>query len=238
MVSIVLVFTYMRLLIVEDEERLAKTLQRGLESKGYAVDWLAESDKALQRVLMYRNEYDLIILDLMLPGMDGQALTKAIREEEIMIPIIILTARNETENKVALLNTGADDYMVKPFSFLELLARINSVLRRPTEVHYTTITVGPLEMDTATRTVRRDGQEIPLTLKEFALLERFMREPGVVLSRETLFDHVWDFNTVAWSNVLDVHIKNLRKKINHGKHPDLLETIRGVGYRFSVPVHK
>lgn len=222
----------MHILIVEDEERLAKALKKGLELKGYAVDWLADSEKARNRILLYRNEYDLIILDLMLPGIDGATITESVRSEGVTTPIIILTARNETEHKVDLLNKGADDYIVKPFSFDELLARINSVLRRPTQSKPVTLKVGPLEMDMATRTVKKDGEEVALTLKEFALLECFMRQPNEVLSREKLFDHVWDFNSLSWSNVLDVHMKNLRKKLGQGPDGDhLFETVRGVGYR-------
>ena len=227
----------MHLLIVEDEERLARALKKGLEHKGFAVDWLAESDKALNRILLYRNEYDLIILDLMLPGIGGAAITESVRKENVTTPIIILTARNETEHKVDLLNKGADDYVVKPFSFEELLARINSTLRRPTTAQAVVLKVGPIEMDTSTRTVRKDGAEIPLTLKEFSLLECFMREPGMVLSREKLFDHVWDFNALSWSNVLDVHMKNLRKKLNNdADRSKLFETVRGVGYKLASEV--
>ena len=222
----------MHLLIVEDEERLAKALKKGLELKGFAVDWLADPEKARSRILLYRNEYDLIILDLMLPGLDGATITESVRQENVTTPIIILTARNETEHKVDLLNKGADDYIVKPFSFEELLSRINAVLRRPAQTKPVTLKVGPLEMDMATRVVRRSGQEIPLTLKEFSLLEWFMRQPGEVLSREKLFDHVWDFNSLSWSNVLDVHMKNLRKKLGTNDDGEqLFETVRGVGYR-------
>lgn len=227
----------MHLLIVEDEEKLAKALKKGLEAKGFAVDWLADSEKARNRILLYRNEYDLIILDLMLPGVDGATITESVRKENVTTPIIILTARNETEHKVDLLNKGADDYIVKPFSFEELLARISSVLRRPTTATPVTLKVGPLEMDTATRVVRKNGEEVPLTLKEFSLLECFMREPGVVLTREKLFDHVWDFNSLSWSNVLDVHMKNLRKKLSPDDDEEpLFETVRGVGYRLAGEV--
>jgi two-component system response regulator QseB len=224
----------MHLLIVEDEERLARALKKGLEMRGFAVDWLTDPDKAESRILLYRNEYDLIILDLMLPGRDGASITENVRGQNVTTPIIILTARNETEHKVDLLNKGADDYVVKPFSFEELVARINSALRRPTTARPVVLSVGTLEMDTATRVVRLDGEEVPLTLKEFALLECFMREPNVVLTREKLFDHVWDFNALSWSNVLDVHMKNLRKKISHGDNHPHFETIRGVGYRLTV----
>jgi DNA-binding response OmpR family regulator len=164
----------------------------------------------------------------MMPGVDGATITESVRKEGVSTPIIILTARNETEHKVDLLNKGADDYIVKPFSFEELLARIASVLRRPTTSTPVTLRVGNLEMETSTRVVRKNGKEVPLTLKEFALLECFMREPGVVLTREKLFDHVWDFNSLSWSNVLDVHMKNLRKKLT-GDDDDsaLFETVRG-----------
>lgn len=228
----------MHILIVEDEERLAKALKKGLEMKGYAVDWLSDSEKALSRILLYRAEYDLIILDLMLPGIDGATITESVRKENVTTPIIILTARNETEHKVDLLNKGADDYIVKPFSFEELLARINSVLRRPTLSKPTVLKVGPLEMDMATRVVRKEGEEVPLTLKEFSLLECFMRQPNEVLSREKLFDHVWDFNSLSWSNVLDVHMKNLRKKLatHESSTEQLFETVRGVGYRLAGEV--
>ena len=201
----------MHILIVEDEERLAKALKKGLEIKGYAVDWLADSEKARSRILLYRNEYDLILLDLMLPGIDGATITESVRKEGVVTPIIVLTARNETEHKIDLLNKGADDYVVKPFSFEELLSRINAVLRRPAQSKPVVFKVGPLEMDMATRTVRKDG--------------------------EKLFDHVWDFNSLSWSNVLDVHMKNLRKKLGTDANGDqLFETVRGVGYRLAGEV--
>jgi len=222
----------MHILIVEDEEKLAKALKKGLELKGYAVDWLPDPEKARSRIMLYRTEYDLIILDLMLPGLSGAEITESVRKEGVVTPIIILTARNETEHKVDLLNKGADDYVVKPFSFEELLSRINAVLRRPAQQKPVVLKVGPLEMDMATRTVKKDNAEIPLTLKEFSLLECFMRQPNEVLSREKLFDHVWDFNSLSWSNVLDVHMKNLRKKLGSNQDGEqLFETVRGVGYR-------
>ncbi len=228
----------MHLLIVEDEEKLARALKKGLELKGFAVDWLADSEKAKTRIMLYRSEYDLIILDLMLPGIDGATITESVRKEGVTTPIIILTARNETEHKVDLLNKGADDYIVKPFSFEELLSRINAVLRRPQQQKPVTLKVGDLEMDIATRTVRKQGDEIQLTLKEFSLLECFMRQPNEVLSREKLFDHVWDFNSLSWSNVLDVHMKNLRKKLNHDAMDPVFETVRGVGYRLTGAVRE
>jgi DNA-binding response OmpR family regulator len=220
----------MRILIVEDEDKLADALKRGLEKKGFAVDWLSDSEKARTRIMLYRKEYDLIILDLMMPGIDGATICKEAREHGVTTPIIILTARTETENKVDLLNIGADDYMVKPFSFDELIARIHSVLRRPKTSLPGTLKVGAIEMDTATRTVKKDDKPIPLTLKEFSLLECFMRRPNEVISREELFDHAWDFEFDSFSNVLEVHMKNLRKKLSQD-HETVFETVRGVGYR-------
>jgi DNA-binding response OmpR family regulator len=221
----------MHLLIVEDEEKLAKALKKGLEMRGYAVDWLADSEKARSRIILYRSEYDVVLMDLMMPGLDGAALTEQVRAEGVATPIIILTARDETQHKVDLLNKGADDYIVKPFSFEELVARINSVLRRPKTQQPVVLKVGAIEMDTSTRTVRVDAAEVDLTLKEFSLLECFMREPNVVLTREKLFDHVWDFNLLSWSNVLDVHMKNLRKKLSTRNNDTYFETVRGVGYK-------
>ena len=221
----------MHLLVVEDEEKLAKALKKGLEMRGYAVDWLGDSEKARSRIILYRSEYDAILMDLMMPGLDGAAVTEQVRAEGVTTPIIILTARNETQHKVDLLNKGADDYIVKPFSFEELVARINSVMRRPKEVQSVLLTAGAIEMDTSTRVVRVDGKEVNLTLKEFSLLECFMREPDVVLTREKLFDHVWDFNLLSWSNVLDVHMKNLRKKLVTKDRDTYFETARGVGYK-------
>lgn len=222
----------MRLLIVEDEKGLAKNLKKILELKGFAVDWLADGEKARTRALLYHKEYDCIIFDLMLPGMDGMALTKSLRTENITTPIIILTGRSETENKVALLNAGADDYVVKPFSSDELIARIASVLRRPEAVQKVVQAVGDIAIDTAAHRVYIGEKEIPLTLKEYALLECFLRRPGEVYTREELCNQVWDFNAMTWSNVLDVHMKNLRKKLQASGNSARFETVRGVGYRF------
>jgi len=225
----------MRLLLIEDEPKLAEVLKKGLEQKGFAVDHIPDGDKAYSRILLYRKDYDLIILDLMLPGMSGEEIVEGVRRENVSTPIIALTSRGETQNKVDLLNKGVDDYVVKPFSFAELVARINSVMRRPAIAQSTTLRAGPLEMDTSTRTVRKNGEEIQLTLKEFSILECFMREPDKVLSRENLIDHVWDFNSLSLSNVLDVHMKNIRKKLRDDEMGRrLFQTVRGVGYRLSV----
>lgn len=224
----------MHILIVEDEEALARNLKKLLEHKGFGVDWLANAEKARTRVLLYRNEYDMIILDLALPGMDGSTFTKGLRAEGVTTPIIIVTGNADTQNKIELLNSGADDYVVKPFSGDELIARISSVLRRPAIAQPVVHKLGDLTVDTAARRVQIGDEEVSLTLKEYALFECFLRRPGEVLSREELFNQVWDFNTLTWSNVLDVHMKNLRKKLEASERAARFETIRGVGYRLVV----
>ncbi|MDO8518470.1 MAG: response regulator transcription factor [bacterium] len=224
----------MRLLIVEDEEVLAQNLKKILEHKGFAVDMLMDGEKAHSRILLYHKDYDAIILDLTLPGMDGATLTRNLRADDITTPIIILTGRSDTESKVALLNAGADDYVVKPFSSEELVARIASVLRRPVATQTVVHAVGDIVIDTATHRVSVGSTEIVLTLKEYSLLECFFRRPGEILTREELSSQVWDFNALTLSNVLDVHMKNLRKKLARSSNSARFETVRGVGYRFVV----
>jgi DNA-binding response OmpR family regulator len=224
----------MRILIVEDEEKLAEAVKKGLELKGYTVDWLADGEKARTRMMLYRDEYDLVLLDYMLPGVDGSIICRDVRAEGVTTPIIMLTARDETETKVELLNLGADDYIAKPFSFDELVARINAVLRRPEQALPSVLTIRDITLDPAKHTVTKGGKEVSLTLKEFSLLEFFMRHPNEAVKRETVLDHVWSFDFPAFSNVLDVHMKNLRKKLDDYEDADpLFETIRGVGYRLN-----
>ena len=224
----------MKVLVVEDEEKLAKALAQGLEAKGYTVDVIGDGEKALERIILYHDDYDIVILDLMLPTTDGRAICREVRERNISIPIIILTARDETDTKVEMLRTGADDYLAKPFSFEELDARLQALLRRPQESKSTVLKVKDIVLNPADRTVTRDGKPIQLTLKEFALLEYFMRNPNRVINREELLNHLWDFNyTSFFSNALDVHIKNLRKKIDYDKDTSILETVRGIGYRMA-----
>ncbi len=221
----------MKILIVEDEEKLAAALARGLAAVGYTTDHIADGKKALTRITLQRTDYDLIILDLMLPSMDGLEICKAARERGVTIPILILTARNETEKKVDLLQSGADDYLVKPFSFAELIARIRALLRRPAEVLPEILKVHDIELNVVERKVSRAGKDVPLTLKEFGLLEYFMRHPDQVVNREDLLAHLWDFNYASFSNVVDVHVKNLRRKLGDNGPESILETIRGIGYR-------
>ena len=221
----------MKILLVEDEQKLAEAISEGLTKKGYAVDIINDGEKALTRISLHRDDYDLVILDLMLPSLDGAQICSAAREANVNVPIIILTARAETETKVRLLTSGADDYMVKPFSFDELLARIQALMRRPQEALPTVLEVGALSLNSADRTVTKDGVPISLTLKEFGLLEYMMRHPNVVVNREDLLSHLWDFNYESFSNVIDVHVKNLRRKLDDAGAPSILETVRGVGYK-------
>jgi len=224
----------MRILVVEDEEKLAEALQVGLAKQGYAVDTLGDGDKAFKRIAMNHMDYDLLILDLGLPGLDGVSITKGVRELDITTPILVLTAKDEVETKVDLLLSGADDYLVKPFSFDELSARIKAIFRRPQESLPNMLMVGEIKLDAVQRKVYKDDIEVPLTLKEFVLLEYFMRNPNKVINREELLSHLWDFNYNSFSNVVDVHVKNLRKKIGDGEVGNVLETVRGVGYRLKT----
>lgn len=221
----------MKILLVEDEKKLADSLARGLNQKGYAVDIIGDGKKALNRISLHRTDYNVIILDLMLPSMDGLEICKTAREWGVTTPILILTARNETERKVELLLAGADDYLAKPFSFNELLARLQALLRRPAESLPQTLHVGSITLNPSERRVEANGKEISLTLKEFGLLEYFMRHPNQVANREDLLTNLWDFNYASFSNVIDVHVKNLRKKLNDADTDAILETIRGIGYK-------
>ncbi len=221
----------MKVLLVEDEEKLAQALKRGLELGGYTVDIVADGKKALTRISLHRDDYDVVILDLMLPSMDGHEICRQMRAKNITVPILVLTARAETDTKVNLLLSGADDYLVKPFSFAELSARLQALLRRPSASLPEVLHVDDIDLDLGTRRVSRGGSEVPLTLKEFALLEYFMRHPNQVVNREDLLTHLWDFNYVGFSNVVDVHIKNLRRKLDGENVDGVLETVRGIGYR-------
>lgn len=222
----------MRVLIIEDEEKLAKALKLGLEKEGFAVDYLLEGISGQQRIETYRNDYDVVILDLMLPGKNGFQVCAEARERGVTLPILILTARDAIEDKVLALDSGADDYLVKPFAFDELLARTRALLRRPKETLSNPLQIENLILDPSRREVYRNGNKIDLTLKEFELLHYLMRNPGKVFNREDIFSHLWDFADNSLSNVIDVHIKNLRRKIDdENNNEKLLETIRGVGYR-------
>ena len=223
----------MKILLVEDEEKLAQGIAKGLQMEGYTVDIMGDGKKALTRISLHRNDYDVIILDLMLPSMDGFEICKQAREWNITVPILILTARAETDTKVQLLESGADDYLVKPFSFAELVARVRALMRRPSESLPGTLKFADIELKPSERKVTRSGREVPLTLKEFGLLEYFIRHPNQVVNREDLLNHLWDFNYVGFSNVVDVHVKNLRRKLDGAGGTGVLQTVRGIGYRLA-----
>lgn len=220
----------MRILVVEDNKKLAESLARGLVQEGYAADYLQDGSDAEARVVMNRNDYDLLILDLMLPGKDGLAVCASLRTHGIMIPIIMLTARDTVADKVRGLDSGADDYLVKPFSFDELLSRVRAISRRQRAALPPELSVGELRLVPSTQTAYLNERKLPLTLKEFRILEFFMSHPDEVLSRQKIIDHLWDFQFNPLSRVMDVHINNLRNKLK-GTHDTQLETIRGVGYR-------
>jgi len=223
----------MKILLVEDEEKLALGIAKGLQMEGYTVDIIGDGKKALTRISLHRSDYDVVILDLMLPGMDGYEICKQVRLWNITVPILVLTARAETDTKVQLLESGADDYLVKPFSFAELVARVGALMRRPVDALPETLLFADIELKPSERKVLRDGSEIQLTLKEFGLLEYFMRHPNQVVNREDLLNHLWDFNYVGFSNVVDVHVKNLRRKLDNAGGNGLLQTVRGIGYRLA-----
>jgi two-component system OmpR family response regulator len=219
----------MRLLVVEDEPKLAALLRRGLIEEGHAADVAGSGEDALWRARS--TEYDAIVLDLMLPGIDGLAVCRQLRADGIWSPVLMLTARDGLGDRIGGLDAGADDYLTKPFAFAELLARLRALARRGAPERPPVLTVGDLELDPATRGVRRGGDEIELSPKEFALLETFMRRPGRVLSRFELLEHAWDYEYENRSNVIDVYVRYLREKIDRPFGRASLETVRGVGYR-------
>lgn len=222
----------MRILIIEDQEKLAKSIEKGLENLGYAVDILFDGESGLRRILANPEHFDLIILDIMLPTLDGISLCKEIRREHINIPVLMLTAKDTLDDKIDGLDIGADDYLVKPFEFDELTARIRALLRRPKQVLETELAGAGITLNTITHTISKQGKDIKLTLKEFTILELFLRNQNQVLSRHKIIAHVWDYNYDTFSNIVDVHIKNLRQKLQNKKE-SIFETVHGVGYRFN-----
>ena len=221
-----------RVLIVEDELRMASLIRRGLSREGLAVDVAAKGEDALW--MAQSAEYDAIILDVLLPGINGFETCRRLRASDVWTPVIMLTARDSVEDRVAGLDTGADDYLVKPFAFAELLARLRALVRRGELERPSTLKVGDLSLDPATRRVWRDSTEIELSAKEFAVLETFMRRPGEVLTRDHVLEHAWDFAYENRSNIVDVYIGHLRRKIDDPFGTRTLETVRGVGYRLRV----
>ncbi len=218
-----------RILIVEDEVKMAGLIRRGLREEGMAADVAARGEDALW--MAGSTEYDAIVLDVMLPGKDGFETCRALREDGVWSPVLMLTARDAVEDRVAGLDTGADDYLVKPFSFAELLARLRALVRRGPVERPAVLCAGDLHLDPATRRVWRGATDIGLSAKEFALLETFMRRPGQVLDRFALLEHAWDYEYENRSNVVDVYIRYLREKIDRPFEVESLETVRGAGYR-------
>jgi heavy metal response regulator len=226
----------MRILVVEDERKVASFLQRGLEAEGYSVEVAHDGDTGLARALS--EPFDLLLLDVMLPGRDGMAVLRELRRESRTVPVLLLTARSATEDKVAGLDLGADDYLTKPFDFSELLARVRALLRRGTPGSPLVLTLADLTLDPATRRVTRAGQPIELTPREFALLEFFLRNPGRVLSRAVIAQHVWGISFDTFTNVIDVYVNYLRRKIDDGHAVKLVHTVRGVGYVLKDPTRE
>jgi two-component system OmpR family response regulator len=219
----------MRVLIVEDEVRMASLIRRGLVQEGIAADIAASGEDALW--MAGAHDYDGIVLDVLLPGLSGFETCRRLRESGIWAPVLMLTARDSVEDRVAGLDTGADDYLVKPFAFAELLARLRALARRGEVERPSVLEVGDLLLDPASREVRRGSTEIRLSAKEFALLETFMRRPGEVLSRLLLLEHAWDFAYENRSNIVDVYVRRLRTKLDEPFGRTSLETVRGAGYR-------
>jgi DNA-binding response OmpR family regulator len=222
----------MRILIVEDEKKVAGFLAQGLEAEHYVVEIARDGDEAIDRV--GATPYDLVILDIMLPKRDGLAVLREIRARGVDLPVLLLTARDALSDKVSGLDLGADDYLTKPFAFAELLARVRALLRRGApatpELHLADLSLNP-----ATRQVTRAGKRIDLTAKEYALLEFFLRQPGRVLSRPLIAQHVWGVDFDTFTNVIDVYVNYLRRKIDADFEPKLLHTVRGAGYVLKEP---
>ena len=219
----------MRALVVEDEPKMAALLRRGLVEDGYAADVAGTGEDALRMALAV--PYDAIVLDLMLPGLDGLDVCARLRSSGVWSPILMLTARDGVDDRVVGLDTGADDYLTKPFSFAELLARLRALTRRGLSERRAVLEVGSLRLDPATHEVWRNGVEVVLSTKELALLETFMRRPGQVLSRVNLLDHAWDYAYESRSNVVDVYVGYLRAKIDRPFGLRSIETVRNAGYR-------
>ena len=219
----------MRILVVEDDKKISEFIQEGLREEGYAVDVAMDGEEG--HFLATTNDYDLIVLDLMIPKMDGLELCKKLRQEQLHVPIIMLSARMGVKNKVTGLNAGAEDYLTKPFSFEELLARVRVQLRKKSGTSASNqLVIGDLTLDLLSHRVTRAGKEIVLTTREFALLEYLMRNPNHVISRTMIIEHVWDIHYKTSTNVVDVYVNYLRKKIDQGVRKKMIYTFHGRGY--------
>lgn len=224
----------MRILVVEDEHRIAAAIKKGLEQERYAVDTVFTGSEGLDFALS--EEYDVIILDRMLPEMDGVKICKELRQKNNHTPILLLTAKGQIQDKVEGLNAGADDYLTKPFSFEELLARVRALVRRPKQVMDSVLKVADLELDTNSFEVKRNAQAIKLSSKEFSLLEYLMRRANKVVSKDEIINHVWNYDADILPNTVEVYIRNLRNKIDQPfkNMPSLLQTVRGFGYKIGL----
>jgi heavy metal response regulator len=222
----------MRILVIEDEKKVAHFIKKGLEEEHYAVDTAYDGETGLYMTEV--NEYDLVVLDLMIPKIDGLEVLKRIRANKNTVTILVLTAKDTVEDIVRGLDSGCDDYLTKPFEFKEFLARIRALLRRENVEKEPALKIADLTLSLVTHKVTRKGEEIELTSKEYALLEYFVRNPDKVLTRTMISEHVWDYHFDSMTNVIDVYVNYLRKKIDKGFEPKLIHTIRGVGYILSA----
>ncbi len=222
----------MRLLVVEDNQKLGASLKKGLEQEGYAVDIAPDGAEARILIETVGEGYDAVLLDRMLPDGDGMTFCRSLRRRGSRIPVLMLTARDAVKDRVDGLDSGADDYLVKPFSFDELMARIRALTRRPHGPVHVVVSAGDVTLDPATRVVAVQGRPVPLTAKEFGFLELLMRQPGRVFTREQITRSLWDQEFDGSSNVVDVHVKNVRRKLVEAGAHDSIETLRGAGYRF------
>ena len=223
----------MRILVVEDDPKLLESIRKGLKESGFGADGASDGREGLQRAL--EDDYDAVVLDVMLPGLSGLDVLRELRKRRRATPVLVLSARSAVEDRVRGLDLGADDYLAKPFSFVELLARLRAITRRPAVEPQTVLSAGDLSVDTVRHEARRGGQLLELTPKEFSLLEYLARRKGVVLTRAMILDHVWDLDYDGGSNLVEVYVNYLRKKVDAGHEVKLIHTVRGAGYVLREP---
>ncbi len=224
----------MKILVIEDEKKIAAFVRKGLEAQGFVVETSANGDEGF--LLATTHSYDALVLDIMLPGKDGLSILRNLRERKMAVPVVLLTARSELNERLEGLNLGADDYLTKPFHIEELIARLHAVARRASGASQSILSVADLKMNLLTREVVRGGAKMELTAREFSLLEHLMRSPGRVLTRVEICERVWDYNFDPGTNLVDVYVQRLRKKVDGDFPVKLIETIRGVGYRIKAEI--